>query len=179
MKTKLMFLSGFVIILVLLISSAFGAVPSSKKDKSVSKMPTIALYRFATFEKTWFSEIKNALDEAGYTTKVVSDGNDLKGDGIDIGIAFAPHPNRTDILLTVGVCHNENKLLAKCMKKTLARRTKLPTDLSDIDTTIIAFMHPRDPILLVLVEPTDIEKKCNRYAQGIVEGVEEYMDELD
>ena len=178
MKTRLMLASGFLGILVLFSSTAFSGVASSKKDKSDSKKPTIALHRGPSFEKIWFSEIKNALDKEGFTTKVVSDANDLKGDGIDLGISFSSHFGTEDILLVVGVCHNENKLLAKCMKKQLARRTKLATDLLDVDN--VHFMpNPGDPIVLILVEPTDIEKHCDRYAQGIVEGVEEYMDELE
>lgn len=177
MKTRLMLLSGFVIVLVLLSSIAFSGVASSKKGKSASKTPTIALHRIPSFEKTWFSEIKTALDKAGYTTKVVLEDKDLKGDGIDLGIALSPHLGTKDIHLVVNVCHNKNEFLAKCMEKKLARRTKLIINILNVES--FHFMHPGDPIIVVNVEPTEIAKHCDRYAQGIVEGVEEYMDELD
>ena len=177
MKTRLMLVSGFMGILILLSSTTFGAVASSKKDKSESKTPTIALHRSPEFEKIWFSEIKNALEEAGYIIKVTLNGKGLKGDWIDIGIVLSSHTGENDLYTIIRVCHNENKLLAKCMKKTLARRTKLQTDL--VNREEIHFMHSGDPIILILVESTDIAKHCDRYAQGIIEGIEEYMDELD
>ena len=177
MKTRLMLLSGFVVVLVLLSTTTFSAVSSSKKDKPDSKTPTIALLRLPNFEKSWFSEIKTALDKAGYTTKVISNDKDLKGDGIDIGIALCSHIGTKEIHPFVYVSHNENNLVAKCIEKKLARRIKLTTDVLNVE--YVHFLHAGDPIILITVERTDIEKYCDRYAQGIVEGIEEYMDELD
>ena len=176
MKTKQMLLSGFMGILVLLSSATISAVASSKKETPDSKTPTIALFRYGTFQRAWFAEIKTALEDEGYKTKVVLLAKDLKGDGIALGIALTPHPVATDRLF-IAVCHNQNDLLAKCIMKKLARRTKLMTEIPDVDN--VDYLSPGDPIVLVLVDPADIEKHCDRYAQGIVDGVEYYLDKLD
>ena len=168
MKTRLLLLlTGLTIA-----QTAFGAVSGSKKSEPDSKTVSIALHRNSSFEKQYFLEIKNALDEAGYSTTVVSDTENLKGNNIYIGILFSA--GGADL---VGIMHNENQLLAKCMGKKLGRRTSREILIYEDDN--FPFMRPGDAILIVFIEPSDIEKRCDRYAKGIIEGIEEYMDELD
>ncbi|RKX44215.1 MAG: hypothetical protein DRP64_06955 [Verrucomicrobia bacterium] len=169
MKTRLLLLlTGLAIAQTL-----FGAVSGSKEGEPASENFCIALSRHGEFERQHLLEIKKALDEAGYLTKLVNE-NELKGDKIDLGIFFYPQPQKNDGSY-LEICHSQNKLLAKCIGKELGRRTSLESKILDIDFPL---MKPGDPVLVIGVA-SDIEKRCDRYARGIVEGVEEYMDELD
>jgi hypothetical protein len=168
MKTRLLLLLAGLVIA----QTAFGAVSGSKEVEPDSKTVSIALHRNSAFEKQYFLEIKTALDEAGYSTKVVANAKNLKGNNIDIGILLAiGGPDR------ISVRHNENQLLAKCMAKELSRQTSCEYFIEEID--VFPFMRPGDPIFIILSSPSDVAKHCSRYARGIIEGIEEYMDELD
>ncbi len=168
MKTRLLLLlTGLAIAQTL-----FGAVANSKEGEPESKGFCIALHRFPAFEEQYFREIKGALDEAGYSTKVVANPKNLKGNNIDLGILLAIcGPGQ------INVRHNENLLLAKCMAKELGRRTTCECFIEEID--VFPFMRPGDPTVIIMAPPSDVAKHCYRYAKGIIEGIEEYMDELD
>jgi len=170
MKTRLLLLlTGLAIS-----QTAFGAIATLGKNESASKTKTlrIALHRNPQFEEQYFQEIKNALDEAGYSTTIAWDPKNLKGSGIDLGVAFVfGEPN------AIGICHNENRLMAKCIGNELGRRTTL--ELFFLEWEESPFMQPGDPVLMIFVDPSDIEKRCDRYIRGFVEGVEEYADELN
>ena len=173
MKTRLLILlTGLVIA-----QTVFGAVARRGGNEPViKKMLSIALFRSSTLDRQYFLEIKTTLDEAGYSTRVITNPEYLKGDHIDLGIyLYAQSPVRDELYLEIG--HNQNNLPAKCVGKALSRRTSLEYWINDFD--YILFMQPGDPIVAIGVDANDIARHCNRYARGIVEGIEEYMEELE
>ncbi len=173
MNSKFVFLPGIAILLMF-----FGATALSVGKKSETKSLVVKLVRAPGIDRQGFLLLKESLEKAGHSTFLPQEADNPNKSTGDVGVFIMPIEGFQRDKMSqevVGIVHYGNKRLAQCIEKELSRCVNLTVKTFEKK---LPFLQQDMPSVVIKVFPQNFEKYSHRYAKGIVEGIEEYVEKL-